>query len=896
LSFFNELKRRNVLRIGIAYLIGSWFLIQVAETIFPLFGFDDSPARIIVIILAIGLVPALIFAWAFEMTPEGLKQEKDIDRTISTTPQTAKKLNRTITVVLALSLGYFVVDKFVLDPQRELALQQEQAELLAVATEEARKAGRSEALGGSANSNSIAVLPFANLSGDAANEPFTLGIHDDLLTHLSRIKALRTISRTSVLQYKGTTKTIPQIASELGVSSILEGGIQRSGTRVRINLQLIDAQTDEHLWAEVYDRELTAENLFAVQGEIATEVAKSLSATLLPEERLALEQTPTRSMAAYDLYLLGRHHLEMRTAESIGQARDYFSRAIEEDPDYVLAYSGLADAYTLLVSYGNLEGSVAVALAQEAIDKAMQLDDSVSEVWASQGVSLSIQIKHPEAAKALERAIELDPQNFSAWLWYANALISMRRFEEHIEALQTAYSLEPMSQPVNNNLAGAYSQRGDFVRSRQHYERVDQLNDLNPMRYKLQISANYFWSGDLSRSIADARQILATDPANQQAMQQLISAYVALGNIQEANVWVDRATAGDSITPFAIEVLQAQGGGEVAITYLEDKMEVLGDRRSMQFLFGLFQVAYLGGQIESAKSYLAEYVSHLGGRPEVDPSESFDWDWLLIADFWIKHGNKSAGEPRRGEELRDEVLASLTTLSSQGFEHPGTYYGLAMAKALQGDNIGALDALETSFEKGFINPGRLKSEPAFDSLRSESRYISILTDLQAVISRENKLLAETELAPYKAAALNEVVIVPRNILEKYVGYYSDGNAIMRFRLDDNGQFILRPAQQRDFVILASAEDEFYGKVLSSLTMKFVTDDAGVVTHMDLSNSGSPQRYKAVQPPPTAVVLETSVLKRYEGTYLTQRNKGSVDEGVDSDLWVAVVSVNSDGLG
>ena len=280
MSLFNELKRRNVIRVGIAYVIGSWLLIQVTETIFPLFGFDDTPARIVVIVLAIGLIPALVFAWVFEMTPEGLKQEKDIDRSQSITPETGRKLNRTITVALVLALGYFAFDQFVLDPQRESVMRQQQAEAVAAAMEEARQAAQDEAQGSSADARSIAVLPFANLSGDPANEPFTLGIHDDLLTHLSRIKSLKTISRTSVLQYRGTTKTIPQIATELGVSNILEGGIQRSGNRVRINLQLIDAKTDEHLWAEIYDRELTAENLFAVQGEIATEEAKSLRATL----------------------------------------------------------------------------------------------------------------------------------------------------------------------------------------------------------------------------------------------------------------------------------------------------------------------------------------------------------------------------------------------------------------------------------------------------------------------------------------------------------------------------------------------------------------------------------------------------------------------------------------
>jgi TolB-like protein/Tfp pilus assembly protein PilF len=894
LSLFNELKRRNVIRVGIAYVIGSWLLIQVTETIFPLFGFDDTPARIVVIVLAIGLIPALVFAWIFEMTPEGLKQEKDIDRSQSIAPETGRKLNHTITVALVLALGYFAFDKFVLDPQREAAMRQQQAEAVAAAMEEARQAARDEAQGGSADARSIAVLPFANMSGDPANEPFTLGIHDDLLTHLSRIKSLKTISRTSVLQYRDTTKTIPEIAAELGVSNVLEGGIQRSGNRVRINLQLIDAKTDEHLWAEIYDRELTAENLFAVQGEIATEVAKSLRATLLPAEQRSLGQAPTRSMAAYDLYLLGRHHWNQRTGESIGQARDYFARAIEADPDYVLAYSGLADSYALLVNYGNMEAKDAYPLAQDAIDQAMALDDSVSEVWASRGLLLLGQQKNTEASAALVHAIELDPQNFSAWLWYGNTLLAMRRFEEHIEALQTAYGLEPMSHPVNINLASAYRVRGDFIRSRQHYERVDQLDHLNPARYKIQIIRTYFYSGDIARALAEARQVLAAHPENSQAMSWMINGYLALGDVRQAKTWADRVGAFDSVAPDALEILLVQGDFDEAIVYLEDKLSMLGNRDNLGFLFELFRSAYLGGRIETAQSYLAEYLTHLGGRPEVNPSSSWQWNRLLLAQFWMSHGNASADEPRHGREIRDEVLAALTTLNEQGFEHPSTYYGLALARAMQGDHAAALDELENALERGLIDPNRLAMEPGFDQLRNDERFGALTARLDALIKREQELLTRTELAPYTPATISEPVIVPRGTLKKYEGYYSDGNMLVHFRIGDDGQFYGRPGQNREVVLLASAQDKFYVKISPDFTIKFFPNESGVVTHIMADHSGSVTRYKAVEPPPPVVAVDINTLKRYEGTFAAQRIKDAKDGGADTDIWTAVISVDGDG--
>jgi hypothetical protein len=191
LSFFNELKRRNVLRIGAAYVVVSWLLIQVAETIFPLFGFDDTPARIVVLVLAIGLVPAMIFAWAFELTPEGLKKESEVDRAQSITPRTGKKLDHMIMVVLALALGYFAIDKFVLNPQREAALRLEQSDQLALVAEEAHREGRSEALVESYGDNSIAVLAFQDMSQDQDQEYLSDGIAEELLNLLARIPELR---------------------------------------------------------------------------------------------------------------------------------------------------------------------------------------------------------------------------------------------------------------------------------------------------------------------------------------------------------------------------------------------------------------------------------------------------------------------------------------------------------------------------------------------------------------------------------------------------------------------------------------------------------------------------------------------------------------------------------
>jgi len=296
LSFLNELKRRNVLRVGAAYIVSSWLLIQVAETIFPLFGFGDTPARLVVIVLAIAFLPSLIFAWVFEITPDGLKRDADVVREHSIAHVTGKKLDRIILVVLAVALAYFAFDKFVLDPQRDIAI-----------TESATRAGveqaREEARLGMFNEKSLAVLPFTNRSPNADDAYFTDGVHDDLLTRLANIGSLKVISRTSVLQYRDLTRNLREIGRELGAATILEGGIQQVGGNVRINMQLINAETDEHLWAQTFDRALTLENVFAIQSEIAEAIASQLEATLSPREQSRIRQTPTLNFDAHNAYI-----------------------------------------------------------------------------------------------------------------------------------------------------------------------------------------------------------------------------------------------------------------------------------------------------------------------------------------------------------------------------------------------------------------------------------------------------------------------------------------------------------------------------------------------------------------------------------------------------------------
>ena len=268
-KLFAELNRRNVIRFAGLYLIGAWLLTQVASTVLPMFGAPDWLPRSVVILLALGFVPALIFSWVFELTPQGLKRDEEVMPEQSIAPQTARRMDRMIIVVLLLALGYFCVDKFILAPRRLAALP------ASLPNESSTTAG----------AKSIAVLPFDNLSEDKSNAYFAEGVQDEILTRLAKVAELKVISRTSTQHFRSTPDNLPAIAKQLGVMNILEGSVQRSGDAVRVNVQLINALTDAHLWAEIYDRKLT--DIFTVESDIAKNIADTLQARLTGSEKRA---------------------------------------------------------------------------------------------------------------------------------------------------------------------------------------------------------------------------------------------------------------------------------------------------------------------------------------------------------------------------------------------------------------------------------------------------------------------------------------------------------------------------------------------------------------------------------------------------------------------------------
>lgn len=482
MSFFAELKRRNVFRVGIAYVVGGWLLLQLTDVLSQLLDLPEVVGRVIVLLVAIGLPVALFFAWAFEMTPDGVKREKDVDRSQSITPHTGKKLNNTILVMMALAIAYLLYDKFSGQAQMGSEPFSQQSAGETTETGEKRALTPIEAIAQAQveEEKSIAVLPFTNRSPDANDAYFTDGVHDDLLTQLAKIDAFSVISRTSVLEYRDTEKNLKQIGQELGVANIMEGAVQRSGNRVRINVQLIDAVSDEHLWAEVYDRELTTENLFDIQSEIAQSIADALQATLTDSEIASVSDVPTENVAAYELYLQGRRFALGETEVGYDTAVDLYMEAIKLDPDFKLAWVGLA--YVYVSNYWTYGGDPKDRdKARDAIDRAKAIDPDFPELYMAEGAYYYWGLLDYETALLnLNKAITLMPNNAEAHMWKGWVSRRAGLWDQAIDSMQTSIKLNPR---VIYNLVETGQTLSYLRRHKEGLKLIEAAYELEPDNY-----------------------------------------------------------------------------------------------------------------------------------------------------------------------------------------------------------------------------------------------------------------------------------------------------------------------------------------------------------------------------------------------------------------------------
>ncbi len=462
MSFFEELKRRNVFRVAIGYIITAWLLLQVVDLVLENIHAPDWVIQVFMLALAIGFPLAIFFAWAFEMTPDGVKRESEVDRSQSIAPQTGRKMDRNIIIAMALALAYFAYDKFLgsepgnlpqSTPSVETTVETTVAPVTSTTLEPSDK--------------SIAVLPLVNRSLQAEDAFFAEGLHDELLTQLSRISALRVISRTSVMGYAGTTKRMTDIGQELGVSTLLEGGVQRSGNRVRINVQLIDAATDEHLWAEVYDRELTADNLFDIQSDITSAIANALQAVLTGEEQQHLKQKPTENLEAYAYYLRGKATAQGygRTIPQIDQSIASYQAAIDLDPGFAAAYASLSIDWAERYWNGDKRGDDMLH-SLDALQRAQALaPESADTLTAAGYYHYWGFLDYAPAIASFERVLDREPGNTLALRGRAYVLRRMGRLDKAIADMEKIVSLDPLVAEMAADAGYTLARLGQFERA-----------------------------------------------------------------------------------------------------------------------------------------------------------------------------------------------------------------------------------------------------------------------------------------------------------------------------------------------------------------------------------------------------------------------------------------------
>ena len=442
MTFFQELKRRNVVRVGALYLVGAWLLLQLTDVLSSLLPVPEWTGSLVFLLLAVGFFPVMLFAWVYEMTPEGLRREADIDRSKSITGTTGHKINTVIIVLLVLAIGGLVADRLI----PEASVVAEVAETGPVAA--------------ALNDTSIAVLPFADLSADKDQQYFTDGLSEELLNLLVRVDGLRVASRTSSFAYRDSTLGVPDISRALNVGHVLEGSVRKDGSRIRITAQLIEAGTDSHLWSENFDRELI--DIFAIQDEIANAIVRALAGELnIGGEKAVTVEAATDNLDAYEMYLAGRELYLSRI--DLGESIRLLQAATELDPNFARAWEGLAAAEIIGDAWLAKDDIDHLALAEEAANRALVLNPDLSMPMAVLGLLAElVDNDFVRSLELYEEAIKRDPKNTTAWLWKGILFDFAGFMDEAIEAFQQCLAIDPGYLNCKQIMAKAYLSKGDI--------------------------------------------------------------------------------------------------------------------------------------------------------------------------------------------------------------------------------------------------------------------------------------------------------------------------------------------------------------------------------------------------------------------------------------------------
>jgi len=705
--------------VGIAYVVVAWLVAQVLQMVFESFGTPDWAIKSVLVLLATGLPFALFFAWAFEMTPEGLKREHEVDRSQSITPQTGKKLNSLILAVMAIALGYFVYDKFILSPGRDAALVEAATQ---AATEQAVEV---EALikpvAPAERDKSIAVLPFVNMSDDASNEYFSDGISEEILNALAKVKELKVAGRTSSFAFKGKNQDLRKIGETLGVRNILEGSVRKSGGKVRITAQLVKVDDGFHLWSETYDRELN--DVFAIQDEIAGAILMELKAALLDGAIPLVSSTRTHS-EVYDLYLMAKQRMYERTELTVQSAADLLDKAIGIDPTYAPAYAqrGIAEMLLSESSYGKIPQAESNTQAKLYLDKALELDANLAEAYAGLGLYYNgPPPQHGKGVTVLEKALSINPNLINAGNWLTLAYWALNRVTESMALLDEITTRDPLYKPAFGNRVFQLGQMGRSDEARAY---IDEIEPFMP----------------------DTAQIMQArawvDYAEGKGAAGLKRMQAALKRYPNDRVFKVGVNKGHFITHQYDKIFDDHWSGFYVLGLFnlgkhEESRIAAHKQAANGVVLPLFSFLNATDQSELLIEYLEDRWPDLAAFQQSIPASM--WGYREMAQIALAY--RRVGNQTRFDEAMKRLVSANQETYSQGIRGHSLLVTMAAYHTMAGAHDKALLRLSEAIDSGFITSSRISKEyPFFKELDGNAEYEAMQQRMNEHINRERALL------------------------------------------------------------------------------------------------------------------------------------------------------------
>jgi TolB-like protein/Tfp pilus assembly protein PilF len=702
-NFFSELKRRNVYKVAVAYAVVGWLVIQVSATVLPTFHAPEWVVQTLVVLVALGFPIALVIAWAFELTPGGLKRTEDVDAFDSGSGQVlaAEKRGKShawiyvVIVGVALSVGWFFIGRYTA-----------KSGTLRPAFEHLRRGEQSEAA--TIPAKSIAVLPFENLSEEKANAYFAEGIQDEILTKLATVRDLKVISRTSTAKYQSKPDNLKTVANELGVATLLEGAVQKSGDKVRVNVQLIDARTDSHLWAKTYDRDF--KDVFAVESEVAQEITDTLQATLSPSESHALASVPTQDPQAYDLFLQGEYQLRAAEsaplAETYARAEGFYRQAIARDPKFAQAYAALA--YCSLSSHWFVSRRTPAQLTEvkSLVDRALELAPDSPEAHLSLAIFHYWGHRQYDAALTeLDRTLNLQPNNAKARQYRAWILRRQGKWEQSLNEAKLAQELDPRDGQIPANIALGFATLREWNEAERYASRALAIEPDSFVAVAAQVNARLNGRGDIER----AQQAL--DATREHTVFPAIGVGGAPSGSAVGPV-VSTVTGG---FPVYLHVIARQFAEALAFW---DTVPELKSAPHSRRLCARVAIQMLAGhaakaEAEEARVLLEEALSE---RPDDLFSRSqLAWVYLALG--------RNADALRLSRETADSL-----TIETDAILGAAGQIGLAEVEAWAGEGEAAIKRLRhlLSIPSG-VSIARLKIDPVWDPIRNRPDFQQLLS-------------------------------------------------------------------------------------------------------------------------------------------------------------------------